>query len=146
MPRQIENGSFRHVSITVSDLEQARVFYGRTLGFKEAYRPDLGVPGIWYELGGDLQLHILVNNDYPRSTAERDGFTVCYPHYALYCDDVPAKAKALRRKGLTVHTNDSLPASANFRQVFVKDPDGNMIEFIGPVPKKKTPATRRATA
>ena len=144
MPQRIENGTFRHVSITVSDLDKARAFYGNTLGFKEAYRPDLGVPGIWYELGGDLQLHILVNTDYPRSKTERDGFTVCYPHFALYSDDVPAKAEALRRKGLTVHTNDQLPPDANFCQVFVKDPDGNMIEFIGPVPQQAM--KRRASA
>lgn len=144
MPRKIENGSFRHVSLTVSDLEQAQAFYGKVLGLKQAPRPDLGVPGIWYELGGDLQLHILVNTDYPRTRVERDGFTVCYPHFALYCDDVPAKAAALRRKGLKVHDNHSLPEDAPFRQVFVKDPDGNMIEFIGPVPKK--PAARRRAA
>lgn len=145
MPPTIPNGSFRHVSITVSDLEKAHDFYGKTLGLKQAPRPDLGVPGIWYELGGDLQLHILVNTDWPRSPAERDSFTVCYPHFALYCDDVPRKAAELRRKGLTVHTNDDLPESAPFRQVFVKDPDGNMIEFIGPVPQKPA-AKRRVSA
>jgi catechol 2,3-dioxygenase-like lactoylglutathione lyase family enzyme len=141
MARQIENGSFRHVSITVSDLDAARAFYCGVLGMEEVYRPDLGVPGAWLSVGGELQLHILVNKELRRPAAERNGFTVCYPHFALWSEDVPKKARALRRKGLTVH--DNAPPGANFSQVFIKDPDGNMIEYIGPGPKRRTRSAAR---
>jgi len=128
----MDRSSFRHVSICVSDLEQARRFYGGTLGFAEDERPDLGVPGIWYNLGGGLQLHVLVNEAVLPPAEVREQFNLSYPHFALACDDVPAKAAELRGKGL--EANENVPPGGGFAQVFVKDPDGNMIEFIGPAP------------
>src|SRR2546430_17063390 len=49
-----------HVSVTVSDLGKARRFYGEFLGLVEIPRPDFGFPGVWYTLGGELQLHVVV--------------------------------------------------------------------------------------
>ena len=130
MSQPIPEGSFRHVSITVTDLEQARAFYRDVVGLAEIPRPDFGVPGIWFGLDGDLQLHILVNEALRKPEAERADWTLCYPHFALATDDVAAKTKALKASGHAVMEN-SLPG-ADFAQVFVKDQDGNMIEFIGP--------------
>jgi len=121
---------FRHVSIAVSDLERARDFYGRLLGLREIPRPDLGVPGIWYGLDGELQLHVLVNPELQRSQAERHDFALTDPHFALACGDVTATAASLKAKGL--ETFENRPPGGGFAQVFVKDPDGNMVEFIGP--------------
>ena len=122
--------SFRHVSITVTDLEKARAFYRDVIGLAEVPRPDFGVPGIWFGLDGELQLHILVNEALRKPEAERSDWTLCYPHFALSTGDVAAKTAALKAAGHEVMEN-ALPG-AGFAQVFVKDPDGNMVEFIGP--------------
>jgi catechol 2,3-dioxygenase-like lactoylglutathione lyase family enzyme len=44
--------TFSHVSVTVTDVEKARWFYGQVLGLSELPRPDFGFPGIWYRLAG----------------------------------------------------------------------------------------------
>jgi len=122
---------FAHLSVTVTDLEAARAFYGGLLGLPEVPRPDFpGIPGIWYGIGGNLQLHIIVNQDLRRTAQERATFEIRYPHFALYTEDTDAVAEALTQRGAQVN---ELPASpTGLRQLFVKDPDGNMIEFIGP--------------
>ena len=48
-----------HVSVTVSDLEKAKRFYGDLIGLTQIPGPDFGFPGVWYSLGGELQLHVL---------------------------------------------------------------------------------------
>lgn len=130
MNDQRGEGSFRHVSLTVTDLEEARRFYRDVVGLAEVPRPDLGVPGVWFALDGELQLHILVNEALRKPEAERRSWTICYPHFALWTADVRAKTRALRDAGHDVLEN--APPGAGFAQVFVKDPDGNMVEFIGP--------------
>ena len=47
-----------HVSLTVEDIERSRKFYGDFLGLEEAERPDLGLPGAWYQ-AGPTQLHLI---------------------------------------------------------------------------------------
>ena len=60
-----------HVSITVTDVTKARDFYTGVLGFQEIPRPAFDFPGIWYSLGGDLQLHIILNDQLVRDAVER---------------------------------------------------------------------------
>ena len=63
---------FTHVSVTVTDVGKAREFYSSVLGFQEIDRPAFNFPGIWYSLGGDLQLHIILNDALvPPSSARR---------------------------------------------------------------------------
>ena len=129
MAGHIAEKSLRHVSLCVSDLAQAKAFYGDVLGLEELPRPDLGIPGAWLSVGGDLQLHLLENPK--RASAGADHrLSIADPHFALWISDVPALVEELRGKGLQVLENK--PAGAPFQQAFVKDPDGNMVEFIGP--------------
>ncbi|MCC7274956.1 MAG: VOC family protein [Alphaproteobacteria bacterium] len=123
-------GALAHVSVTVTDVERARAFYGGVLGLPEVDRPDFGFPGIWYDLGRGLQLHIIVNEGLSRPAAERDGFDVRYPHFAIGVESADAAAAALRTRG--VRMDELLNSVTGLRQLFVKDPDGNMVELIGP--------------
>jgi catechol 2,3-dioxygenase-like lactoylglutathione lyase family enzyme len=120
----------QHVSITVTDVEKARDFYTRTLGFQEIPRPAFDFPGIWYSLGGELQLHIILNDQLVKPAVERETITARYPHFAVWTDDCDATAAKIGTLGLA--TRDVISGPTGLRQVFVKDPDGNMIEFIGP--------------
>ncbi|HYE89441.1 MAG TPA: VOC family protein [Terriglobales bacterium] len=119
-----------HVSITVTDVEKAREFYSGVLGFTEIPRPAFNFPGIWYSLGGDLSLHIILNDQLVRPAVEREKIIARYAHFAVWTDDCDETARKIGELGLT--TRDVISGPTGLRQVFVKDPDGNMVEFIGP--------------
>jgi catechol 2,3-dioxygenase-like lactoylglutathione lyase family enzyme len=119
-----------HVSITVTDVAKARDFYTGVLGFPEIPRPAFDFPGIWYSLGGDLQLHIILNDQLVRPAAEREKIVARYPHFALWTEDADGTARRLGELGLVCR--DVVSGPTGLRQLFVKDPDGNMIEFLGP--------------
>jgi catechol 2,3-dioxygenase-like lactoylglutathione lyase family enzyme len=127
MPARIAEKSLRHVSVCVSDLAKAKAFYGDLLGLEELPRPDLGVPGVWLRVGGDLQLHLIENPE--RVGADRR-LSIADPHFALWTSDVRALVDELRGKGLELLENK--PRAVSFQQAYLKDPDGNMVEFIGP--------------
>jgi catechol 2,3-dioxygenase-like lactoylglutathione lyase family enzyme len=119
-----------HVSITVADVEKARAFYTGLLGLPEIPRPAFDFPGIWYSLGGELQLHIIQNDRLGRPPAERERIEARYPHFALWTDDADRTAE--RIAGLGLPCRDVISGPTGLRQIFVKDPDGNMVEFLGP--------------
>jgi catechol 2,3-dioxygenase-like lactoylglutathione lyase family enzyme len=122
-----------HVSVTVTDVTKARDFYSGVLGFQEIPRPAFDFPGIWYSLGGDLQLHIILNDQLVRPAVEREKIIARYPHFAVWTDDCDETAEKITALGLS--TRDVISGPTGLRQVFVKDPDGNMVEFIGPSKK-----------
>jgi catechol 2,3-dioxygenase-like lactoylglutathione lyase family enzyme len=119
-----------HVSITVTDVAKARDFYTGLLGFPEIPRPAFDFPGIWYSLGGDLQLHIILNDQLVRPAGERERIVARYPHFALWTEDVDGTARRFEELGLVCR--DVVSGPTGLRQLFIKDPDGNMIEFLGP--------------
>lgn len=122
--------SFSHVSIIVADVERSRQFYGDVLKMQEDHRPDFGFPGIWYNLGNNLQLHIIHNAELLRPQDEIEGFTPQYAHFALFTDRVDELYDRFKEKQVKV--NELYSSPTKMRQIFVKDPDGNMVEFIGP--------------
>jgi catechol 2,3-dioxygenase-like lactoylglutathione lyase family enzyme len=94
MAARIAEKSLRHVSLCVSDLAQAKAFYGDVLGLEELPRPDLGIPGAWLSVGGDLQLHLLENPE--RASAGADHrLSIADPHFALWINDVPSMVEEL---------------------------------------------------
>jgi catechol 2,3-dioxygenase-like lactoylglutathione lyase family enzyme len=119
-----------HVSVTVSDLEKARRFYGGLLGLREIPRPDFGFPGVWYRLGGDLELHVIVIETGSARPAEPRPFDIRDRHFALWVADADETCERLRASGHPFHDYTSTPTG--LRQLFVHDSDGNMVEFIGP--------------
>ena len=128
-----------HVSITVTDVAKAREFYGNVLGFQEIPRPAFSFPGIWYGLNNGLSLHIILNDTLVRPAVERERIEARYAHFALWTEDADATAARIEQLGLPCR--DVISGPTGLRQVFVKDPDGNMVEFIGPT--KSPRAVRR---
>ena len=128
-----------HVSITVTDVAKAREFYTGLLGLQEIPRPAFDFPGIWYSLGHGLSLHIILNDQLVRPAVERETIQARYAHFALWTEDADATATHITELGLPCR--DVISGPTGLRQVFVKDPDGNMVEFIGPT--KNPSAVRR---
>jgi glyoxylase I family protein len=115
-----------HVSILVTDLQKSKYFYGEILGFEESHsRPDFDFPGAWYDIG-NTQLHLIVHNNGKtlRNANEidsRDG------HFAIRVNDINRLIKRLFQYNIE-YINKPVNKTP-WHQVFVCDPDGNIIEF-----------------
>jgi len=112
-----------HSSILVQDLAQTRLFYEGLLGLTPSLlRPDLGYPGVWYEVGAQ-QIHVLALATAPQEVhAEHGGRD---RHIALAIDDIAA----LKAKLDEVMFPYTLSRSGR-RALFCRDPDGNALEFV----------------
>lgn len=103
-------------------VEAARHFYGEILGLDELAVPP-ALPGklLWYA-AGDLELHLI---DEPEETSlnRQSG-----RHPCLQVDDVVAFRSMLDTAGVpTIDNNGEIPGRPRF---FVRDPFGNLIEFV----------------
>ena len=115
-----------HVSFAVRDLARSRRFYADALGFREIARPELGIPGAWYGVGA-VEVHLIqVPPDFDAGTPPAK-LTPLANHAAFQIDDYDAALAALRARGLEV-----LETSRERGQLWVQDPDGNVIELIKP--------------
>ena len=118
--------SLHHVSLCVTDLERAKHFYGAVVGLRELPRPDLGFPGAWYAVGDSQELHLLVHppSKPRRGTTEIDGRD---GHFAMRVSSYAETLARLRdhQVPLIESPNNKTP----WAQIYVTDPDGNVIEF-----------------
>jgi glyoxylase I family protein len=114
-----------HASLLISDLTKSRAFYEGVLGLAaNPDRPDLGFPGVWYDVGGGGQIHLL-RLDNPDPVSGRPAHGGRDRHTALAVTDLEAIKAALDAAGL------SYTLSRSGRQaLFVRDPDGNALELI----------------
>lgn len=115
-----------HVSLDVRDVEVSRRFYGGLLGLLEIERPDFGLPGAWYQAGA-VQLHLIQVPDGADVGTPASSPTPLANHLAFEIDDVSAVKAELEEVG-----HDVITLGPESGQLFVADPDGNMIEFIRP--------------
>ena len=115
-----------HVSFAVRDLAASRRFYGELLGFGEIARPELGVAGTWYRVG-ETEVHLIETPAGLEVGAAPPKLSPLANHAAFQIDDYEAAVAALRAKGVEV-----LGTSAAIGQLWVQDPDGNVIELIKP--------------
>ena len=72
----------------------------------------------------------------PAPPAEAGPFDTRDPHFALAVVDADAFYERLRRTGRPFY--DFVQTPTGLRQLFVRDPAGNMIEFIGPTREHRT--------
>lgn len=124
LPARIEG--LHHTAFCVTDLARARRFYSEALGLTEIERPDFPFGGAWYEFPDGRQLHLIVH-ERPltlRGTREidpRDG------HIALRIADYDAAIAHFRAHGIEcVERPDNVTP---WKQLYVTDPDGNIIEL-----------------
>ncbi len=112
-----------HASILVQDVAATRAFYEGMLGLSpSAQRPDLGFPGVWYELGAQ-QIHVLALASAPQQIHHEHGGRD--RHFALAVDDVDALKAKLDAQGIAYTLSRS-----GRRALFCRDPDGNALEFV----------------
>lgn len=117
-----------HVSFVVPELEAALHFYKDILGFEPIERPEMGIDGAWLQ-SGNAQIHLIVPPEgvdvgTPPATANPIA-----NHTAFAIDDYQRVLDHLKKHGLEV-----LEIGAIRGQMWVRDPGGNIIEFITAAP------------
>lgn len=115
-----------HYSLDVADVHTARGFYGDLLGLPEIERPDFGFPGAWYQ-AGPVQLHLIQTPPGADVGSNASRLTPLAKHIAFEIEDYETARLRLAEAGL-----EMIALGAEQGQIFVSDPDGNVIEFIQP--------------
>lgn len=110
-----------HVAILVSDLAQAKKFYGEVLQLEASPR-SLTFAGLWYQIGA-FQLH-LIHHEGWRSPCPRSDKWGRNPHIALQVADLDAVKDKLIALDYPIQLSSSGRAA-----LFTQDADGNVIEL-----------------
>ena len=113
-----------HISFPVRDLERSRRFYEGVLGLAPLPRPSLPFPGAW--LGGNgIQVHLIVPPEGAPLGNPPPSLNPLAGHVAFTIADYDAVVAALRAAGV-----ETLEAGSEIGQLWVRDPDGHLIELI----------------
>jgi glyoxylase I family protein len=122
---QIRLGRLDHVALPTSDAARGERFYSDVLGFRAVPRPSFSFDGRWlvHESVG-VMLHLIHNDDLQES---REGINSLRGHFAIRCEDIDAAKAALTARGVEF-VEKQLP-DYGYRQLFMQDPDGNVLEL-----------------
>jgi catechol 2,3-dioxygenase-like lactoylglutathione lyase family enzyme len=123
----MEIAELNHVALLVRDVEASIRFYRDVIGLAAIPRPAFSFPGAWFRLGRVQELH-LIEGEAGRGPEEGSR----HDHFALRISDVDGAARLLREKGLAFRGPVRRPDGA--RQIFLRDPDGHVIELCGELP------------
>jgi glyoxylase I family protein len=129
----IGTAAIHHVSLPVTDIEASKRFYREIMGLREIQRPPFDFPGAWFQLGGN-QLHLIVDANSTRR--EDKGVDSRDIHFACRVRSYRAALEFLKSKGYDENSAEDLMrmkcsphATAGFPQIYILDPDRNIIEI-----------------
>lgn len=121
---------YAHVGIRVGELGRSRSFY-EMLGFRFVGGPLGPEPVALMEHPSGICLNLVLN----ATTSGRPNILLDvaekhpgYTHMALYVEDLSGTEKMLRQNSVVI-TEGPLTMPDGTRALFIRDPDGNVIEF-----------------
>lgn len=124
MPEPIETLRFNHAALNTRDLQRSVAFYCNVLGFHEVPRPGFSFAGSWlYRDGLGMVLHLIHDAEF---NPPCDRIESRKNHLAFRAD-VDLARERLRQHGVPF-IERTLP-DRGYRQLFLHDPDGNVIEL-----------------
>jgi len=113
-----------HVAIYITDVERSAKFYREVLRLEPIARPAFAFPGAWFRLGANQELHLIADHGVPFFRSNENN------HFALRVDDLDQWEHHLAAVGADVRPRKKRPDGA--WQVFLRDPDGHVIELFVP--------------
>ena len=113
-----------HVALHVADVEMSCEFYRRVLLLEPLPRPAFSFPGAWFRLGANQELHLIGERGEPVSAGNRGN------HFALRVDELDSWEQHFQERGADFRPRKERPDGA--WQVFLRDPDGHVIELFTP--------------
>lgn len=122
--------TLEHFTITCGDLNRTRDFYCSVLGLSEGYRPELGFAGYWLYLGDVPVVHLTdeagaVNEN--RGAQKGETHTGRLDHIAFRGTNAQETIARLKKHNIVFREN-KIPG-AGLHQIFVRDPNGILIEM-----------------
>lgn len=122
-----------HVSLVTVDPERSAQFYQSMFGLERLSRPPFKIEGVWLNCGPSLQLHLTKHLPGNFRTGGVDNNDV---HFAFRTDDFEGILARLTAAGFSEGAPDDSPmrmlvnrsGMAGFLQLYVMDPDRNIIE------------------
>lgn len=117
---------FNHFNLRAPQplLDQIRDFYVDVLGMKAGWRPPFPFPGYWLYLDGIAILHLV---EAPSDSPAPSLVAGTLDHVAFSCTGLAEFEARLQSQGIE-YRKVSVPGTSQ-RQLFVKDPAGNGVEF-----------------
>lgn len=121
-----------HTAIRVADLDRSVDFYQRLYGY-DVFIDNRGVPGGYTVLGliGGHTVELVRQEAEPGAKAPRD--VLGHACICFSVEDIDATHASLNAEGYV--KTDAPETHGNVKVVFVRDPDGTLLEFIE-LPKK----------
>jgi lactoylglutathione lyase len=118
-----------HLALTVENMEKSLEFYCDILGFERAFeiRDNENQPWIEYIKVAPGQFIELFYGGLTKQQEERN--QIGFNHICLEVKDINEVANHLKLKGLTLDIEPTKGKDNNY-QCWIKDPDGNRIEFM----------------
>jgi catechol 2,3-dioxygenase-like lactoylglutathione lyase family enzyme len=127
-----------HVAIRSLDLERTNHFYTEILGMKLAFRPELGFPGSWLQMGNSM-IHVVCGE----CALDQDGkFTpggAAVDHISIAAEGFDEYTEIFAKHGLDWREN-AIP-NPPIWQLMARDPNGILIELN--FDRRKEPADAR---
>jgi len=117
-----------HVAIHVSDVEKSCEFYRSVLRLEPIPRPAFTFPGAWFRLGENQELHLIGDRTEPVFSHNRGN------HFALQVDDLEVWERHFDSLKMEHLPRKRRPDGSS--QLFLRDPDGHVIELFLPPPAK----------
>lgn len=118
-----------HAAYTVENMEESLHFYCDVLGFEKLFELNNAndEPWIIYLKVREGQFIELFYGGSQKVTVHTS--TIGYAHLCLEVDDIHEIAQHLKDRGLTLDVEPNQGLDLNY-QCWVRDPDGNRIEFM----------------
>jgi glyoxylase I family protein len=125
--------TLHHVSLPVTNLARSRLFYTGVLELVEIDRPPFDFEGAWYRVG-DRDLHLIVGGQ--PTLREGKGIDSRDIHFAIRVSSYRSALQHLTEKGYSadaidelMRLRDSPRGTAGFPQIYILDPDRNVVEI-----------------
>lgn len=132
----LEPGHFNHIALPTADAERCAQFYCDVLGFRLVPRPAFSFDGRWlYRAEAGVMIHL--THDANHQPSEGPMNTRGH-HFAMQSSDVTRDLQLLADHGVETvertlpdyHAHEAgRKSTTGYRQVFFRDPDGNVIEI-----------------
>jgi catechol 2,3-dioxygenase-like lactoylglutathione lyase family enzyme len=118
-----------HTAFVTSDMEKSLHFYCDVLGLTKAFEihDEAGNPWIVYIQVTEFQFVELFYGG--KAPTTDNTWQTGYNHMCFEVDDIEATASHLRASGITLDVEPKQGLDLNY-QCWVRDPDGNRIEFM----------------
>ncbi|WP_280771440.1 VOC family protein [Salipaludibacillus daqingensis] len=120
-----------HIALTVSDMESSLRFYRDILGLKHVFdvKDKEGNPWIEYiQVGPQQFIELFHGGENDHEPLEKE---IGVHHLCIRVDDIDGIADHLKSHGITLEVPPKRGIGQNY-QCWVRDPDGNRIEFLYP--------------